>query len=102
MTRDAKARAQAELAEWEAQQQEGDDMAHIHPDDPYHEDLKPSTWQKVKPTRKVTGATIGAAVGTIAQWLVTKYAPGAEVPPEVWAAADILLVFAGGWIPTDR
>jgi hypothetical protein len=72
----------------------GTPVAHIAPDDR-------TRWQKVKPTRKVAGATVGAAVGVILNWVVTNYTT-VVAPPEVWAATDVLLVFAGGWLPKDH
>ena len=83
-------------------------MAHIHPDDPFHDTTEPDDRSKVrrviskaKPTRKVTGATLGAAVAVIVGWVLSEYT-NLNLPAEVDSAVTIVLTFLGGWLPTER
>lgn len=54
----------------------------------------------MKPTRKVTSAGTGGAVGVIIVWGAGL--AGVDVPPEVAAALVTVLAFAAGYIIPER
>lgn len=51
-------------------------------------------------SNKVKASPAGSAAGTIVMWLITSQLSkiGIDAPPEVLAAAQLLLVVAGGWV----
>lgn len=51
------------------------------------------------PTRKVTAATLAAAVATLATWALAE--AGVDVPAGVEAALTTLVTFAGGYLVRD-
>lgn len=52
------------------------------------------------PTRKVAGASIGAACATVAVWLA-QVAAGLDVPPGVEAALATLFAAASGYMVAE-
>lgn len=54
----------------------------------------------MKPTRKVTGAAAGGALGIILAWALSQF--GLEVTGEVGAAFSTVLGFAGGYLRREE
>lgn len=54
----------------------------------------------MKPSNKITAAAGAAAATTVVVWLLTL--AGVDVPGEVQGAFTVLLVFAAGYLTTDK
>jgi hypothetical protein len=50
----------------------------------------------VRPTRKVTGASLGGALGVLVTYLLAQF--HVSLPAEVTPAISTVLAFAGGWL----